>query len=95
MNLKIGSFIPVQIVYVWAMVLMGIVIYSIAWFAVAPVTLTVMDTLTEHITVSNDVYNLVELIKQVILWHPILSIFGWLLWGYLNSMRRDIATWRV
>jgi hypothetical protein len=31
----------------------------------------------------------VVLIKNVIAYHPIIAMVGWLIWGFLNSARRE------
>ncbi len=90
-----GSFIPVRIVFVWATVFAGIVVYAMAWFILGSAAMSYIDAVTEQFTFGDQWNNIVDTIKQVILWHPIISLAGWILYGFINSMKRDVDTWRV
>lgn len=84
-----------RIVFVWAMVFGAIVVYSFAWFSMGSMVMTFIDAITGAFTFDARWDSVVQLIKNVILWHPIISLFGWVLWGFLNSMRRDVRTWET
>ena len=89
------TFTKIQIAYVWAMVFMGIVIYSMFWFIFGMMLYNVTAAIESAYTFQSPADNTVTLIKNVIAWHPIIAMFGWLLWGILNSMRRDVRTYET
>ena len=86
---------PVRIVYVWTLVLLGMVLYAMAWFTLGSVAMTFIDAVLLSFNFAAPWDSVVEIAKNVILWHPIISLFGWILWGFLNSMRRDVRTWKI
>src|SRR3989337_1739673 len=81
------KFNKVQIAYVWAMVFMGICIYAMFWFIFGMMLYNVIGSIESAYVFQSPADNTVTLIKNVIAWHPIIAMFGWLLWGILNSMR--------
>lgn len=87
--------IKVKIVMVWTMVLLGMVIYALAWFVFGAVAMTFIDAIDNAFTFDAPWDNVVDFVKTIVYWHPVLSLLGWLLWGYANSLKRDIDTWRV
>lgn len=94
---KISSRIyPVRIVWVWGMVLMGILLYTMMWFIFGRVVFEVILAMEGAFNFSiSPIDNIANLLKYVIAWHPLFAIFGWFLWGYLNSMRREVREYEV
>ena len=87
---------PVRIIFTWTMVGLAIVIYSICWFALSPVVTTVLTALESALTLTAEQQVVFDLITMALYWNPVLALFGWLIWGYLNSFRRtDADSWRV
>ena len=86
---------PSRIIMVWAFVMLGVVVYSIGWFALSPVVTSVLDAFDEAYEFTGVQEVTLDLIVQVIYWNPLIAVFGWLLWGFLNSARRDVRTWEV
>jgi len=84
-----------NIVMVWSMVFIGLIIYALIWFTFGAVAMTYIDAISDNFTFDPPWDNVVTLSRNVILWHPVISMFGWILWGFLNSMRRDVRTWEV
>jgi len=83
-----GNF-PVRIAYVWAMVFVGICIYAMFWFMFGWAAFSVIEAVEAGYTFTGQASFVVELLKNVIAYHPLLAMVGWLLWGYINSQRRD------
>lgn len=92
---RIRTYFPVRVVMVWVMVFIAIVVYAMAWFTIGSVAMTFINACLNSFDFGSPWTAVVELIKNIILWHPIISLFGWILWGFLNSMRRDVRTWEV
>lgn len=86
---------PIRIVWVWTMVFLGIVLYAIAWFTLGTAAMAVISAIEGSYTFAAPWSSVVDQIKKVILWHPIFAMIGWLLWGFLNSMKREVRTWQV
>lgn len=80
---------PTKIVGIWALVFIAILIYSMVWLAMGGVTMAYIDAIEESFSFDTQAERVVTLIKNVILWHPVIAIFGWIFWGFLRSMRKD------
>lgn len=87
--------IPTRIVYVWALVFLAIIFYAMAWYVFGWVIMEYISAVEAAYTFQPPLDSVVSLIKNVIAWHPIIALLGWILWGFLNSMRRDIRTYEV
>ena len=96
---RIGNVRVNNITFVWAMVFLGIVIYAVAWFALGLASMMIIDALVAAfsgmLTLSSDALQVISLLRWVILLHPIFAMFGWLLWGFLNSAKRDVSRYEV
>ena len=84
-----------NILMVWSMVAIALVIYSITWFALSPIVTLTLEALDDVYSFSGLQETAFDLISQVIYWNPLIAVFGWLLWGFMNSGRRDVRTWEV
>lgn len=78
-----------QLAYIWVMVLIAIIFYSIAWYAFGGVGLMVIAALENSFNLAAPFDTISTFCKNVIYWHPVISLLGWLLWGFYNSIRRD------
>lgn len=98
LNLKMPKpMFPVKIVYVWGLVFLSMVVYVFVWFSMGLVVMTFIDAVS---TAAQDMWtnpmwdSIVEFCRNAFLIHPIIALVGWFLYGILNSMRRDVETWR-
>lgn len=87
--------LPSNIVLTWAMVFIGIVFYAVAWFTFGIVALTVIDSITTAFSFEAPWDSVVEFCRNVVLLHPIFAMVGWLIWGFIDSMRKPVKTWEV
>lgn len=78
-----------QLAYIWVMVLLAIIFYAIAWYAFGGVGLMVIAALEDSMTLASPFDTISDFVKNVIYLHPVISLLGWLLWGFYNSIRRD------
>lgn len=85
--------IRTNVVFVWGLVFLGMALYAMVWFIMGLVLFPVIDGIEAAYTFPTPFDQVVAMLKQVFYWHPILAMFGWLLWGYMNSARRDVQTW--
>lgn len=83
------------IVYVWALVMLAMVIYTFAWFSMGLVIMTFIDAVTTSMNFAPPWDSVVEFIRNCFLIHPIISLVGWFIYGILNSAKRDVDTWRT
>lgn len=81
------------IIWVWAVVMLAMVIYAIAWFTLGWAAMEVISTVENAYTFEEPASNTVDLFKTVFAWHPVIVIFGWILYGYVNSQRRDVRVY--
>lgn len=97
MKISSSPMFPVRVVYTWALVLMGMVIYVFVWFSMGMVVMTFIDVMAASAAKmwNNAMWDqVVEFIRNCFLIHPIISLIGWFIYGIVNSMRRDVETWR-
>jgi hypothetical protein len=80
-------------IWVWAVCIMSICVYSICWFSLGWAAMAVIDQMLLMYSFPPQAQLIIAVIKQVICWHPILFIFGMLLWAYVNSQRVDPITY--
>lgn len=84
-----------RIVYVWTLVFLGMVLYTFIWFSLGMVVMTFMDAIVAASNFAAPWDSVVDFCRTCFLIHPIISLLGWFLYGILNSMRRDVETWRA
>lgn len=82
-----------MVAWVWAMVLVGMVIYAFAWFSQMWWLWSFIEAFEGAITLDPPWDVTVVILKNVLAFHPLFAMFGWLLWGFINSMRRDVRTY--
>ena len=56
--------------------------------------MTFIDVIVASVSFADPWDQVVEFIRNCFLVHPIISLVGWFLYGIVNSMRRDVETWR-
>ena len=79
-----------QLAYIWVMVLLAIVFYAFAWYSFGGVALQVITALENALSLEAPFDTVSTFVKNVIYWHPVISLLGWLLWGFFNSLKRDV-----
>lgn len=87
-NVK-SHFPRTRIVFTWGLVFIGICIYSMFWFIFGWTTMVIIDAVEAAYTFEEPLSLVIPLVKNVVAWHPLIAMFGWLLYGYLDSMRRE------
>lgn len=85
----------VNIVFVWALVFLSMVLYCMVWFSMGMVVMTFIDAIVATANFSAPWDTVVEFCRNCFLLHPIISLVGWFIYGILNSLRRDVETWRA
>jgi len=92
-KLKIN--LPIRVVYVWALVFLGMVLYVFVWFSMGIAVMTFVDSVVATFNFGDPWDSLVTFVRNLFLFHPIISLIGWLIYGIINSMRRDVESWRT
>jgi len=77
------------VVWVWAVVFMGLFIYSLVWFTTGWAVMEVADAVESEYTFTGPAAYASSFIKLMFEYNPVLFLFGLLLWAYVNSQRRD------
>lgn len=85
----------VRIVYVWALVFIAMVMYVFVWFSMGMVVMTFIDAIVVSADFASPWDTVVTFIRNAFLIHPVISLVGWFIYGILNSMRKDVDTWRT
>jgi len=77
------------VVWVWAVVFMGLFIYSLVWFTTGWAVMEVSAAVEDEYAFEGPAADASSFIKLMFEYNPILFFFGLLLWAYVNSQRRD------
>jgi hypothetical protein len=89
---------PVKILYVWAMIFLAMMLYTMAWFTAGLPLIYFIGAVRATITAASSdpmwigVVDFITICFQI---HPIISLIGWFIYGILNSAKRDVDTWRT
>lgn len=76
------------VVWVWAVVIIGLIIYSLVWFSTGFALMEVIDVVEGEYTFASPISHASLFIKTMFQYHPLLFLFGMLLWAYVNSQRK-------
>lgn len=87
--------LPVRIVYVWALIFVAMLIYALAWFSMGLVIFPFVNAIRAAYDFGTPWNTVADFIINCFLWHPIISLVGWFIYGILNSLKRDVDTWRT
>ena len=76
-------------IYAWVVVTVSIFAYSVIWFTAGWGVLEIMDTVETNFDLG-DGQKSFDLIGMVYAYHPFIVIFGFLLYGFASSVRKDV-----
>jgi len=80
--------VPIRLTYVWGCVLVAIIIYALIWYTFGTLIMTYIKAVEGVAGFTGLTADVSTIIKTVIAWHPFLALMGWLVWGFLNSLRK-------
>ena len=89
MDVVLNPNLRVRIIFVWTSVILALLLFSFFWFIAGLVLMPVIDLTIASYAFSSDYLNVVTLIKNVILYLPIIASIGFLIWGAMNSSRHQ------
>lgn len=84
-----------RILFTWFIVFLAMSIYAIAWFSCGLVVMPFIDAISNSYSFSDPWNTIVSAVKLFFLYHPIIAIIGWIIWGFINSLKRDVEKWRT
>ena len=93
MKMQVHPYFPSRALWIWAISLMTIVVYSIAWFTLAWPYYMVVEAVENSYTFESPADLTIDLMNTVVEWHPIIMILGLLLWAFVASQRREDITY--
>ena len=76
------------VLWVWTVILTGLFVYSLIWFSTGWAVMEVSSSVESEYEFTGDAAYASTFIKTMFQYHPILFLFGLILWGYVNSQRR-------
>ncbi len=86
---------PVRILYVWALVFLAMAIYAVVWYMLGSVALSVMQAVEASFSFDPPWDTVTAFLKYCIFLNPVIAMIGWIIWGMLNSAKRDRETWQA
>jgi membrane associated rhomboid family serine protease len=96
MKLTVSNF-PVRVLYVWAMIAVGLIVIPILWFGyhyifweIQPVVVAIAEDLGTN---STTFYQVDTFFQAVDHWAHLLALLALGLWGYVYSQRRGRQVW--
>jgi len=87
------SYLPVNLAYIWIVCFFTIFIVTITWWILAPVALTIIDSITNNFNLGSPWDSLITIMKNVLYWFPLLLIFGVIIWAYNASKKPQVVTY--
>ena len=96
-NMRLTTINPffTRVVYVWALVLTAMCVYAVVWFVNLFWLWEVFDAIESAYTFTEPATTTITLIKTLVLYNPIIALFGWIIYGYVNSTRRDTRSYET
>lgn len=81
----------IAIIFTWPVVFLALVLYAFAFYVNAFWLFELIDALTTASPALSgpEASAVLTVMRYCIRLHPLSAIVGWLLWGFLSSMRRD------
>ena len=76
------------IVWIFIVIIVGMLVYSLLWFSLGFALFEVADTVEANYTFTEPIASAALFIRTIFMYHPIIVLFGLLTWGYVNSQRR-------
>jgi len=76
------------VLWVWTVIIVGLFVYSLMWFTTGWAVMEVADNVEAEYTFTGPAAFASTFIKTMFQWHPVLFLFGLILWGYVNSQRK-------
>lgn len=83
-----------RVVYVWVLVLTAMCVYAVAWFVNLYWLWEVFDAIESAYSFTGQAASTITIIKTLIVYNPIIALCGWILYGYVNSTRRDTRSYQ-
>lgn len=77
------------VIWVWTIIIVGLFVYSLIWFTTGWAFIEVADAVEDQYTFTGSASYAASFMRLMFEYHPILFLFGMILWGYINSQRRD------
>lgn len=77
-------------VYAWIIVLIFMFTYATIWFTAGWAAMQVVDTAEEQNDFGTEATGVIDFLKNVFAWHPIIVFVGLILYALVNSQRRDV-----
>lgn len=85
---------PVKIVLVWFEVFLAMAIYTVGWFACGLLVFPFITAIQSSMTFDSQVNVVITFIKACFLYHPIIALIGWFIYGILQSFMKGRYTWQ-
>lgn len=79
---------PSNIVYVWALCGLALLAYSVAWFANMYWVFEMFAAIRQNASFDSTTNKAIDLVLTLLYYNPIFALFGWIVYGYVNSSRK-------
>jgi len=76
------------VLWVWTVILVGLFVYSLMWFTTGWAVMEVADSVESEYAFTGAAASASTFIRTMFQYHPVLFLFGLILWGYVNSQRK-------
>lgn len=77
-------------VYAWIIILIFMFTYAVIWFTAGWAAMRVVETTEEQYAFEDRADGVIDLLKNVFAWHPIIVFIGLLLYGFVSSQKKDV-----
>lgn len=94
MKMPSSPLFPHRVVYTWTLIALGMIIYVFVWFSMGLTVMMFIDAMAASVSFADPWNQVVEFIRNCFLIHPLIALVGWFIYGVVNSLRRDVETWK-
>lgn len=86
--------LPLNIVMTWFEVFLAMAIYTVGWFACGLFVFPFISAIQSSMTFDSQVNTVITFIKACFLYHPIIALLGWFIYGILQSFIKGRYSWQ-
>ncbi len=82
------------ILYTWAIVFIAMAVYAAAWFMAGLIVMPFIDAITASFTFAEPWDSVVTFVRLCFLYHPVIAMIGWFIYGILQSISHGRTTYQ-
>jgi hypothetical protein len=90
-QIKMAPPFPARQVFVWGVVFIALVCYAFFYFAFGQFFQAILGAGFGAWNYSGALAYPFLFVKYMVVYNPLVALFGWLIWGYINSQKGELG----